>query len=138
MVVDTHAFTDVRASIDAIAVELDAVVAVDVFDEDVSVLLDQPGVLAGDVPLGQTDRIALLPADRDLVPDEGNDGGLALVVLDDELVHALEARHRRPRRPVKSIFSSNTSVKRGPGQLAAFCCCFVGDVGWLKMRHAFM
>ena len=66
----------------------------------------EPGVTARDVPLRQPDGVPLLPPDRDLVPDEGDDSRLPLVVGDDQLVHAVAITRRlvlrTSRRPLSS------------------------------------
>ncbi len=49
--------------------------------------LEQAGVLARDVALGQPDGVPVLAADRVLVARQGYDGPLALVVLDDQFPH---------------------------------------------------
>ena len=50
-----------------------------------SVLLQQTGVAARDVPLGQADGVAFLTSDGDLVANQRYDGLSTFVVLDDEL-----------------------------------------------------
>ena len=72
---------DVIANLDAIpfahgslpgdpgAVHLNAIVAPEVFQHDLAVATGELGVSTRDVPLGQTDGITFLPADRYLVPN---------------------------------------------------------------------
>ena len=76
---------DQVAFLDAVAVDAQPVVGAQILDDQRAVVLDQPGVPAGDVPFGQLDGVAILTADRDLFPYEGDDGLAPLVVLDDEL-----------------------------------------------------
>src|SRR5205823_8493969 len=95
---NTVAFADRDAAGNLVAVDLDAVVRAEVFDEDRAVLLGEAGVATRDVPLGQPDGIAFLPADGDLVANEGDDCGLPLVVLDDELEHAPASAQTREHR----------------------------------------
>ena len=76
---------------DPIAVELDAIVAVEVLDDDrvIDALAraDEPRMAPGHVALGQPDGVALFAANRDLVTDQRHDRCLAFVVLDDQLEH---------------------------------------------------
>ena len=73
---------------DANAVDPHARVTRKIFDDDRAVLPRKAGVLARDIPLGQTDRVAFLAADAQLVANKGDDGGTSFVILDDQLVHA--------------------------------------------------
>jgi hypothetical protein len=65
----------------------DAVIAAEVLDLDLTVVADDPGMAAGDVPLGEPDRVAFLATDRDLVTDQRDDCRLPFVILDHKLEH---------------------------------------------------
>src|SRR3569623_1099630 len=61
------------------------------------------GAPARDVALGEPDRVALLPADGELFANQRNDGRPSLVILDDQLVHAV--------RSVRPIFVTLSAWK---------------------------
>src|SRR5262249_3194720 len=107
---------------DLVAVDLDAVVRGEILDVDGAVLLGEFRVLARNVTFGQPDRVAFLPADRDLVPDERDHGRLALVIFYDELVHALRRSGDRADG-VKQFISLGLTrqqpIPDGPGQRPA-------------------
>src|SRR6202011_319542 len=89
---DQVAFLDLGGAGDLLAVDAHPVVRAEILDDEVAVLFDQTGVAAGNVALGQTDGVAVLPADGDLFPNQRDDCLSTLVVLDDELHHSPAAR----------------------------------------------
>lgn len=68
-------------------VELDPVVAGEIFQQQGTLASHQPRVAPRDVLLAQADGVAFLSADRDLVADQRDNNGLAFVILDEEFLH---------------------------------------------------
>src|SRR5262249_48445557 len=108
---DPVRFLDGDPTLNAGPVHLDAVVAVEVLDDDRPVRLDDASVLAGDVALGQPDRVPLFATDCELVADEGDDDGFSFVVLNNEFVHR-RIRHRNPTKTL--LFSDRRCQGAGP------------------------
>ncbi len=72
---------------DALAVDVGAVVAREIADQPTLAVPNQDGVFARDVPIGQTDGVRLVAADRVLLVPELKRDLLLLVVLYRELPH---------------------------------------------------
>ena len=56
-----------------------------------------------DIALGKANGIAFLAPNRELLTDEGDHCGLALVVLDDELVHWSVSFQPTPEESAKVV-----------------------------------
>ena len=132
---------------DAIAIDTNAVVAAEVFDQYMTVGPHQPRMAAGHVPLREPDRVPFLTADGDLVPHKGDDGLPALIVFDDQLQHATPfyhhcmapAHHIRPyRNPNVSIsfWSSTRLIMAGPfDRLGTWVRARVPSDEWPALSH---
>ena len=86
VVPDLHhvALVEGDRALDLDAVDLDAVVTLEVLDDPAVGALMEAGVLARDVLLGELDGVARLPPDRDLLFAEGHNRRRTLFVLDDQ------------------------------------------------------
>src|SRR5262245_40949944 len=78
---------ELRLTDHARAIDVRAVVAGTVDDEPTRTVLLQGRVLAGDVALGQADRVVLAATDRVLVAEKRKGRSLSLVVFDRQLPH---------------------------------------------------
>ena len=111
---------------DALTVDLHSIVGGEVFDGVLAVRLAETGVPTGDVPLRQTDRVALLAPDRDLVAHERDDRRFSFVVRNDELEHPC----RRPESlRVCAGITHELRNPRGWYPHALWCQCGVGPTG---------
>lgn len=84
---DGIALMDDGLALDALSIDEDAVVASQVFDEDLSAVAEQAGVVSRDIALGQLDGIAFSAADGNFVTLKGDEFFSTFVVLDKELQH---------------------------------------------------
>src|SRR5690606_15609422 len=73
-----------HATRDRGSVDLDAVVALEIFDRPLLTFGTQPRVTARNVPFGELDRVPRLTPDRDRVRSQRDDGRGALLVLDNQ------------------------------------------------------
>src|SRR5262249_25167690 len=79
---------DLSLAVDALPVDANPVVAVEVLDLDVAVDPKNARVLARDVALGKTDRVSLVTPDGDLGPGKRDHRAAALGVFNDQLHRA--------------------------------------------------